>query len=181
MFAVPLAVVVVAACSGGSSPRVASLGSVTTTTPAAAAPVSSPGVDIEKYAVCMRSHGVADFPDPAPGSGPTTGVAGAVVRLVLPKAVTQAPAFQAADKACQSLRPALSNGPPPITPQQQQDYLDAARCMRSHGINGFPDPVFTSGRVSFPLPSSMDANSPQFLAARRTCQTLIPAGLPYSS
>jgi hypothetical protein len=53
--------------------------------------------------------------------------------------------------------------------------------MRSHGISGFPDPVFSGGGVMFPIPTGMDTNAPQFLQARQTCQKLIPAGLPYSS
>jgi hypothetical protein len=53
--------------------------------------------------------------------------------------------------------------------------------MRSHGITSFPDPVFSSGGVSFPSPlSNIDTSSPQFIQARQTCQRLIPAGLPYS-
>lgn len=52
--------------------------------------------------------------------------------------------------------------------------------MRHHGIVGFPDPVFSGGQVTFPIPSGMNINAPQFVRARAICQTLIPAGLPYS-
>jgi hypothetical protein len=67
-----------------------------------------------------------------------------------------------------------------ITTAEQGDYVKAAQCMRAHGINGFPDPVFTNGNVHFPLPPSMSATNPQFEAARHICQNLIPNGLPYS-
>ncbi len=56
-----------------------------------------------------------------------------------------------------------------------------------HGINGFPDPVFSNGNVRFPLPQretdnpQLNPNSPQFEAARHICQNFIPNGLPYSS
>ena len=53
--------------------------------------------------------------------------------------------------------------------------------MRSHGIAGFPDPQFSNGNVTFPIPHGMDTNSQQFLRAREICQNLIPRGLPYSS
>jgi hypothetical protein len=52
--------------------------------------------------------------------------------------------------------------------------------MRSHGIATFPDPDFSSGTVSFTLPSSIATTSPQFAQARQICQRLIPPGLPFS-
>ncbi len=52
--------------------------------------------------------------------------------------------------------------------------------MRSHGVPNFPDPNFSGGNVSFPIPPSTDTHSTQFNEARQTCQKLIPAGLPYS-
>jgi len=180
----PIAVTVVAllvGCSSTAAPRVATLGSTGTTTTAVApsgspASAGSPLVNLDKYAACMRAHGVADFPDPVVHqSGGDQ-----AVKVVVPAPVGKSRAFVAAANACKSLAP-----PPPtpqtITPQQQQDYLNAATCMRSHGITGFPDPVFADGGVKFPIPSGMDTNSPQFLQARQTCEKLIPAGLPYSN
>ena len=122
----------------------------------------------------MRSHGVPNFPDPPqsfngkfPGSSPQQlGVSESRIR--------------AATGACQNLLPAVQ-GQAPLTAQDQQDYLRAAACMRSHGITNFPDPVFSGGGVSFTIPSSsIDTRSPHFTQARQTCQRLIPAGLPYS-
>jgi len=168
------------ACSGGTTPRVASLGSSTSTTAAGAqAGTPSPGAlvaDLDRYATCMRAHGVPDFPDPVISQSAN----GETVQAVKVPATGQSPAFKAAANACKSLRPPAPT-PPPITPAQQQAYLSAAACMRSHGISGFPDPVFSGGDVRFPIPAGMDPNSPQFLQARQTCQKLIPAGLPYSS
>jgi hypothetical protein len=48
-----------------------------------------------------------------------------------------------------------------------------AACMRSHGVPGFPDPG-TNGRFS--LGSSIDPSSPQFQAAQKACQSLLPTG-----
>ncbi len=31
--------------------------------------------------------------------------------------------------------------------------------MRNHGIASFPDPVFSSGNVNFPIPQGMNTNS----------------------
>ena len=48
-----------------------------------------------------------------------------------------------------------------------------ASCMRSHGVPGFPDPG-SNGRFS--LGASIDLSSPQFQAAQRACQSLLPTG-----
>ena len=67
-----------------------------------------------------------------------------------------------------------------ITAQDQVDYLEAARCMRTHGVPQFPDPVFVDGGVNFPVPAGLDTHTPQVLRAIATCRRLIPQGLPYS-
>src|SRR5262249_47413490 len=36
-----------------------------------------------------------------------------------------------------------------ITPADQADYLQAAACMRSHGVPDFPDPTFENNTVTF--------------------------------
>jgi hypothetical protein len=48
-----------------------------------------------------------------------------------------------------------------------------AKCIRSHGVPGFPDPG-SNGRFS--LGSSIDPSSPQFQAAQKACQSLLPTG-----
>jgi hypothetical protein len=67
-----------AACGGGAaSPGVANVGSKTTTTSASGSPAgnsgSPPSATLQKaqlaYAVCMRKHGVPNFPDPNVGGG----------------------------------------------------------------------------------------------------------------
>ena len=68
----------------------------------------------------------------------------------------------------------------PVTPADQADYLNAAACMRSHGIPDFPDPTFQNNTVTFNIPPNIDKNSPQARSAVATCRKLIPAGLPYS-
>jgi hypothetical protein len=121
------------------------------------------------FARCMRAHGIPNFPDP--------GGDGHFNKHVLRQLGVSDARLRAVNGACQHLQPP---GEAPLTAQQQQDYLRAAACMRSHGIAGFPDPSFSGGGVHFPVPSGIDPNSPQFTQARHTCQRLIPAGLPYS-
>lgn len=177
-----------AACGGGTpSAGVASLGSTTTTTTTTAVsaggtsggsstPAGGKFAAVVKFASCMRSHGIAKFPQPqitanrasiqiSPASG------------IDPKS----PRFRAAQSACKHYLP---NGgvAPTITAADQADYLKAVACMRAHGITGFPDPVFSGPNgVRFNLPASMDPNSTAFRRARVICEKLIPAGLPYSS
>ena len=166
----------VAACGGPSNPGAAT-GS--TNTPASSSGAGgTQGAGLVAYSSCMRSHGVANFPDPSPKGGiPKQGVVSAL------RAVSSAQA-QTAQNACEHLLGSggsLSGKPvQTITAQDQQDYLNAAACMRSHGITGFPDPAFSNGQVSLNIPSSVDTSSTQFTHAEQICTKLIPAGLPYS-
>jgi hypothetical protein len=68
-----------------------------------------------------------------------------------------------------------------ITPADQSDYLNATRCMRSHGIPDFPDPTFGNNTVTYNIPPNIDPNSPQAKTAETICVRLIPPGLPYSN
>jgi hypothetical protein len=124
----------------------------------------------------MRSHGVPGFPDPS-GDGSISKPA--VVSALQAVGDTRA---EAATNACNNLFPGGlgSQSNPTLTPQQEQDYLNAAACMRSHGFADFPDPTFSDGHVSLSVPSSINTQSTQFTQAAQTCVKLIPAGLPYT-
>jgi hypothetical protein len=158
------AALLTAACGGSSSSSTGSGAS-----PDAARSATSPsGV---AFARCVRSHGIPNFPDPIDSSGHFS-------KTALRQLGVSDSRLRTVEDACQSLLPA---GPAPLTAQDQQDYLRAAACMRAHGVTSFPDPVFSSGSVSFPTPpAGFNTSSPQFVQARQICQRLIPAGLPYS-
>jgi len=123
------------------------------------------------YVQCMRSHGVPDYPGPDGSgqlpkitSGQQVGVSGS--RLT------------AAQGACQDLWPyqSLSQAE---SRQKLTDDLKFARCMRSHGIPGFPDPTTDPDGVRFVISVSKDGfdpRSPQILAKARACQRVLPAG-----
>jgi hypothetical protein len=133
-------------------------------------PQSTYTQDALAYARCLRSHGVPNFPDPQ-----TDGT--------FPKASIPAgsgPKITAANRTCGGLLPARGTGQV-VSTKDQQDYIKAAACMRSHGISNFPDPVFADGNVNFPIPSSISTTSTEFTSARAICARLIPAGLPYST
>jgi hypothetical protein len=95
-----------------------------------AAPGAQAGDPLLKVAECMRAHGVPHFPDPTPGGG-----------LVVPDGIdVNAPAFQAAQRACNSLFP---GGGPSSRPSEaaKLSMLKLAHCIRAHGVPDFPDPT----------------------------------------
>jgi hypothetical protein len=156
-----------AACSSGGQPSAGSGGSPE----AGGSANSSSGL---AYSRCVRAHGVPNFPDPdSSGQLSKEAVIGAL------RGVSDSRA-RAATGACESLNPAGQENPT-LTAQEQQDYLRAAACMRSHGITSFPDPTFPGGHLNLQIPSSIDTTSRQFGQAAQTCTRLIPAGLPHSS
>jgi hypothetical protein len=158
------AALLAAACGGSLSPTGSPSSTGSGGSPNAGGSANS---QLLAFARCVRTHGVPNFPDPDRSGhfpkGVHLGVSDSVVR--------------AGETACQSLLPA---GFGSLTAPEQQDYLMAAACMRSHGITNFPDPTFSGGGVNFPIPSSIDTKSRQFTEAAQTCTRLIPAGLPYS-
>jgi hypothetical protein len=88
-----------------------------------------------KFAKCMRSNGVSEFPDPG-ASGKLT-IDGVVNGSSLDPS---APAFKQAISACKDLEPAGFMGQK-ATPQQMNARLKFAQCMRDTGVKDFPDPT----------------------------------------
>jgi hypothetical protein len=124
-----------------------------------------------QFASCMRSHGVPNFPDPkangsggmriesTPGSTKVNGVS------------VNGPAFQSAMQACRSKLP---NGGKTgqLSAARRQQMLDFSKCMRAHGITGFPDPTFNGGggvQLQLSKSTGIDPNSPAFQAAQKAC------------
>jgi len=170
--------VLAAACGGGTSGHaVASVGTTTTTALASAikgGSTKSPPNSALAFVTCMRTHGEPNMPEPV--------IEGRSVHIVLtPGLDPNSPRFTAANNACKHLLP--DNGVPgnTITAADQADYLEAAACMRAHGVPNFPDPAFENGNVTFNIRTSIDTNSSEYKSALAVCQKLIPAGLPYSS
>jgi hypothetical protein len=142
------------ACGGGSSPAAASGGGGGGGSPPVQAQLA--------YARCMRAHGVPDFPDPDSNGGGFQGV---------PAGSSQ---MTAADHVCHHLLNAGAH----LSPAQWQHSLGQlvkyARCMRAHGVPNFPDPQVTNGGVTFG--GDVARNSPQYIAANKACQHLLPSG-----
>jgi hypothetical protein len=160
---------------GGSTPAVANIG---TSTGESSSDGSSSGSGDSNgngrkgdggaaFSACMRSHGVRNFPDPSRDGelsiGPNSGID--------PNSAT----FKAAEKACQK---ELDITPPSPAEQakMQEQALKFSRCMRSHGVPKFPDPIFSAGKATLKLDrrSGIDPNSPVFRAAQKACEKEMP-------
>lgn len=179
---VPLAAlcagILVAACGGSS-------------TPARSASLSGSAV---KFAGCMRTHGVPDFPDPSQAGGGGTQInesQSSSANSISVDGVTlnvSAPAFQKAMSECakdQPQGPALSAAQ---IAKIRASALAMAKCMRSHGVPNFPDPdvgTGPSGRgVAVKIGASaaggagsLNPQSPAFQQAASTCMPLMKRGL----
>jgi hypothetical protein len=123
-----------------------------------------------KFAQCMRSHGVSDFPDPgADGGGLQFQGSGGIN--------PQSPSFQAAQRACQRiLGPSTPRTPP--TAAENAAAVKFAQCMRTHGVPSFPDPTTSTGVISrglflhgmvFSIGSGINPQSPAFTQAAGAC------------
>jgi hypothetical protein len=184
-----------AGCGGGSgSPGIASVASppataTTTTTTTQSGP--GPGnkelggqggqfnmamnvgnaADGEKFAACMRKHGVQSFPDPN-GQG--------VIAIHSGMGIDPgSPTFTAARSACEKLLPNGGRPTPAQQAQRQQEMLAFSKCMRAHGIEDFPDPTSGGIRIRVTGPGSdLNPNSAQFQAASRACQGNLPFKFP---
>jgi hypothetical protein len=169
-----------AACGGGSKdPAAAGAGRTTTTAAPSAAASSGQSGQISQtqqlleLAQCVRSHGVPSFPDPSP----TDGILGMIENAAASGVNPQAPAFQAAWKACKKYGPG-ANLTPAQSAAQNAKGVEESQCMRSHGVPNFPDP--TTGPVGEQVinlrGTGIDPGSPTAVqaAASKACAKLFP-------
>ena len=122
------------------------------------------------FARCMRSNGVAHYPDP--GSG------GALVKETPEELGVSGPLFASAERACSRLLP--NGGSPPDQAQLEHakaEGLTFARCVRRHGVPNFPDPA-SDGRIPDPATVGINQGAPAFEAANQACRTSRPPYMP---
>jgi hypothetical protein len=157
--------VTVTGCSGGSA--VPTAGSQTTTAGPAGGSSSSGASALAEavaYSQCIRSHGVADFPDPV--QTPSGGYGYRTPGIDPNSAV-----FQGALRACKSLPSPWNSTGQQLSPAQQQSWLNWAHCIRAHGVPDFPDPTFSGSEVH---DSGVASNSPQLQSAMDACKSQRP-------
>ena len=126
-----------------------------------------------KFAACMRSHGISNFPDPSAGGGINIPVGSGIN--------PQSPAFESAQRSCFKLLPGGGPGIGHASESDKLRMLKMSECMREHGLSTFPDPVATPPSPSrglglaFGSPGSFIAipqslmQSPAFDQAARAC------------
>ena len=114
-----------------------------------------------RFADCMRSHGVADFPDPSTAP-----------REFKNALETKSPAFHTAEVACGHLLPGGGphNSSSPPSHAQIAEELAFARCVRSHGFPSFPDPS-SDGQLSHEMidAAGINLHQPAVLQAGDAC------------
>jgi hypothetical protein len=128
------------------------------------------------YSQCMRTHGVPGFADPKQVGGGGIQISGTP-----PGVNPDSPAFTSAQQSCRHL---LSNGGQPTTSGREQELarmLQLTKCMRAHGVSGFPDPtlsapnradfidIMSNDGVWLAIPNSIDPQSPTYGQAAAAC------------
>jgi hypothetical protein len=135
-------VALIGAGCGSSAGTSGTAGTTTTSATTASTNKLSAHDKAVKFAECIRSHGVRDFPDPNAKNDFEYGVS--VSATVWAKAVN----------ACKSLQPpgSLSSK---RDPKQQSASLRFAACIRANGVKDFPDPVNGEPVINtYKIPSS---------------------------
>jgi len=143
------------------------------------------------FAKCMRSHGALSFPDPS-SQGTFT----------VTQALLNNPQIKSAAPSCRKLLPrGAVQIPPALQRKLDTQALQYAACMRTHGVPNFPDPTIRDGTIGFHVaaqaaapaaqasgapashssggsgpksPGGAPVMPPQFQAAQRACQNLMP-------
>lgn len=160
--------VAIAACGGSAG--------ATAGTATGAAPTPKRFADAAlKFARCMRTHGVPNFPDPS--------TAGGGIKIQLGSGLKPfSPAFQAAQKACRRLLPGGGPGAAHPSAHAMSAMLKVSQCMRAHGVTGFPDPttkppanpqgyagIEDRNGVVIAIPDTVNPRSPVFKQAASAC------------
>ena len=130
------------------------------------------------YSRCMRAHGVLKFPDP--------NSSGAIPKVGLQQLGVSSTVFQAAQSACQHLLPNSGQSSQAWDQMALNALWNFARCVRSHGVPNWPDPLAESdpgqpGTPGFPRNTpGVNQNAPQVKNVLQKCQHLL-AGIGYGS
>jgi hypothetical protein len=130
------------------------------------------------FSVCMRAHGVPDFPDPnSRGEISLSDQPGSDLN-------PSSPALQAAERSCAGIAPNKFNPTPAERAQVTAKLLRFARCVRAHKVPNFPDPgsLGPGQGIGFLIDrNTLDRHSPALQAALRACESLIGGSAAFKS
>jgi hypothetical protein len=127
-----------------------------------------------QFSQCVRDHGVPGFPDPVINDG----------HLGLPANSGGDDPKQALannEAARQACTPILDRLPATAhqgqnhtpSPQEMQQILQFAQCMRENGIPEWPDPI-ANGDMPLPTPLQQEGKSARVVAGLTACNHLLP-------
>jgi len=120
----------------------------------------------------MMSHSTRVIPRPRP-TWPTARTAAAIIATAALTLTLTAAAFASSPSSSVAAGSSNARGSALSESTNTQKALAYSHCMRSHGAANFPDPN-SSGEL--PKVSQQELDSPQFQAAERACQRLLPVG-----
>jgi Fe-S cluster biogenesis protein NfuA len=176
------ALALVGACSGSPSSAGSGGSQIKGESASSSNAGGSANAPLVAFSRCVRSHGVANFPDPQAGASNAKFPSAQQLRV-------SSSQLSAAESACQHLLPVGVDDqfPQSEVPLLLRGMLPFSSCMRSHGVPNFPDPAVDSeGRPIFPLSThgiSLNySHSQQFNTAVGKCQNLAPrqlGGIPF--
>jgi outer membrane murein-binding lipoprotein Lpp len=129
----------------------------------ATAPSSSPdGLSRDEKAIkftqCLREQGL-NVPDPEPGKGP-------MLKFDKNSGVSREQVDKAME-ACKQFNPQGESGP---NPQQEENGRKFAECMRTNGVEKFPDPK--PGQRGIMIGPGV-GDDPDFQKAQEICQPIM--------
>lgn len=153
--AAPIAAAAVLAACGSNSPTSSSLSGS-----GGHQSFAAQQQEVVRFANCMRSHGVPNFPDPTTSP-----------RAFKTAFNTKSPAFGSGYTACHQFLP--GGGPrqnEQHTHAQIAAFLSFVSCLRSHGFPSFPDPTST-GELTHEMVAAAGINlhQPAVLQAGDAC------------
>lgn len=178
-FVIALAVggLLLAGCGGGGTSKAGASATSSTSTTAA----NARSAEAQKYRDCLKQHGV-DLPNFGGGAGAgrsgnqadgTTGSSVPRTRPSLPPGVDQQ-TFQAAQQACESLRPTGAFGGQGGA-RNNPAFRAYVSCLADHGVAvSTTTSTSTASGNAQPTGREFDRNDPHFAAANQVCMALLP-------
>lgn len=154
---VPLLVIALAGCGGGSdTDGVAAAGGPTST--------ANGGTDQDKalrYVQCLRGEGI-DVADPDNGKLPA-----------IEQGTVDDDKFAAAEQKCRQYRPTNAPAGDGVDAAELEGLRKVAQCMRGKGFPEYPDPDPKTGSISLDG-TGIDPKDPKVKQAQDECHQLIP-------
>jgi len=165
-----LAVALTACANASGDSGIATANGGTGQPSASASPGNASLTDAQKaykFAQCMREQGI-DVSESSAGGHSAIRVKGG-----------NRAKMDAAMKACQKYAPGTGGESRRPDPQALAQMRRFAKCMREHGVTGFPDPDPNGGiRIEAKKGSGLAPDNPTFQKAQKACESLMGGGRP---